>query len=184
MLALACSVPGLIAMPRELAKGNRLILLVLVLPLVGLWILALAGHRAWRRRKYGTARFVGASLPIPFGRELAGMIVVDRPVIPTAAGRVTLDCWRSPSPRSGKSDDGEDVASHTEREIAKTEWTTEAHESRLFVQLPVRGGAPTSATRGAGGDYDYEWRLIVRTPTAGADFVAEFVLPVFEIADG
>lgn len=172
-----------IALPQELGKGNYGVLLVLLFPLVGGWIFALALLDAWRRRKYGVARFVPAGLPVPLGGEAAGMVVVSRPVVPIGPGRVTLDCWRTTVTSSGgKRRHREDAVATTERELGPDAWTTTAGESQVFVRVPLRPGEPTSMHTLTAGRPTYEWRLRVAMPTAGADFAAEFVLPVFLVA--
>jgi hypothetical protein len=52
----------------------------------------------------------------------------------------------------------------------------------VFVHLPIRGGEPTSMTPLEDGYPTHEWRLRAQVPTSGPDFVAEFVLPVFDRA--
>lgn len=181
--ALVVSLPMWFALPAELAKGNHAAWVGLVFPVVGVGILLAAGVDAWRHQKYGTARFVPAAVPIPFGTEAAGMVVVDRIVRATGAGRAALDCWcTTRSRRGGKTERQETVLSHVERAIAAADWTAAGGDSRLFVQLPLRGGAPTSMHPAQADLPEYEWRLRVEMPTAGADFVAEFVLPIFEVA--
>ena len=146
-----------------------------------LGILGVASLDAWRRRKYGVARFVPETTPIPLGGELAGMIVVDRPVAPRGEGRVTLACWCALAEGGSRRTPRETIAAQTERTIAAADWSTTTRESRLFVQLPLRGGEATTMTAASSAAPAYEWRLRVETPTAGADFVAEFVLPVFAV---
>lgn len=169
-------------LPRELARGNAAALLALVFPLFGVVVLVTALRDAWRRRKYGRARFVPAALPIPLGGELTGMIVVDRPVLPSGEGRVALDCWVTTDSDSRGRRQSDENASHTERAVARAEWTTARGQSQLFVQLPVRGGSATSMTPLTVNTPVFEWRLRVEAPTPGADFIAEFVLPVFAVA--
>lgn len=182
LAAIVMAMPAVLAIRGEMRKGNPAILLALLFPLVGGGMLVVAARDAWRRRKYGVARFVPAAFPIPLGGELAGMIVVDRRVTPAGAGRISLDCWCTTRSHGRRSRTSEQVVAHTEREVAASDWTTSNAESRLFVQLPVRGGAATTM-----GDLSlehpiYEWRLRIDAPTPGADFVAEFVLPVFPVA--
>lgn len=180
--AILMSLPVVLVFPREIAQGNHAVWIALVIPLMGIGILMSAANDAWRRRKYGTARIVLPALPVPLASELAGMIIVDRPVIPLGAGRVSLECWCTTIKRhGGKRQRREEIVATTEREIAPADWQTSAGESQLFVRLPVRGGAATSMTPLTASSPVYEWRLRVTAPTAGADFVAEFVLPVFEI---
>lgn len=183
IVALGISSPALLVFREESRRGNPLVWLVLLFPLVSGGILAVAARDAWRRRKYGTARFVPIALPVPLGGEAAGMVLVNRPVVPSGAGRVSLDCWSTRITKSGgKRTQREEVVAHTEREVAVTDWSTTTGESRLLVQLPLRAGR-ASTMAPAGVDHPaFEWRLRVEMPTAGADFVAEFVLPVFEVA--
>lgn len=183
-VAVLVSLPPVLALPRELARGNFGILVALLFPVIGFSFLSLAALDALRRRKYGLARFVSAAVPVPFGGEVAGMVIVDRAIVPLRPGTVSVDCHRTTLTRSGnKRHQRSDVVAHVEREIAPADWITAVGESRLFVQLPISGGVPTSMTPLEVGYPTYEWRLRVSVPTSGPDFVAEFVLPVFDVAN-
>lgn len=182
LLTVPLSIPAVAAMPRELARGNHAIWAALLFPIVGLSIFGGLALESWRRRKYGTARFVAERMPVPLGGELVGMIVVDRPIIASGAARVSLVCWQSAIEGGPKRTRREMAVGQAERELGAGDWTTTAHESRLFVRLPVRGGAASTLGPVADEAPGYEWRLHIAVPTAGADFVAEFVLPVFAVA--
>jgi hypothetical protein len=159
------------------------VLAVLLFTMVGLGLLSVVALDALRRRKYGLARFVPAAVPVPLHSEVAGMVLVNRRIVPSAAGRVALDCVRTTLVRSGnKRTQRDEVVAHTEREIRPADWTSASDESRLFVQLPMTGGVATTMGKLETDHPTYEWRLRVSVPTTGADFVAEFVLPVFEVA--
>ena len=66
---------------------------MLLFACVGAWLFRLAKREA-NPKTARLARFVPLALPVPFGGELSGMIVVPRPVAPTANGRVSLSCLR------------------------------------------------------------------------------------------
>ena len=181
--SLIVSLPGVLANPRELDRGNFGALLVLLFTAVGIAFLSVAAVDALRRRKYGLARFVPERVPFAFGGELAGMVLVNRRVDPMGPGRVSLECHETKRTRHGnKRRQQEKVIANTEREIASADWMAAVSDSRLFVQLPIRGGVATSMTPLAVNHPTYEWRLHVQVPTAGPDFVAEFVVPVFDVA--
>lgn len=183
LAAFGLSFPGLIALPGEVQKGNHAIWLVLLFPLVGGGILLSAALAVWRRRKYGRARFVPAALPLPLGGEIAGMVRVNRRVFAEGPGRAELVCWKTTLTRSGnKRSQREEVVARAERAIEAGAWRTMADESQVSVRLHVRGGAETTMAPLALDQPTFEWRLRVRAPTPGADFVAEFVLPVFRVA--
>ncbi len=182
LITVPLSIPAVVAMPRELSRGNHAMWAALVFPIVGLSIFGALALESWRRRKYGTARFVVEWMPVPLGGELVGMIVVDRPIIASGAGRVSLACWHSTIEGGPKRTRHETVVGQVERELSAGDWTTTARESRIFVRLPVRGGSASTMETVTGEAPGYEWRLHIAVPTAGADFVAEFVLPVFAVA--
>ena len=185
IVAMVASLPGVFAISKELARGNYGVLAVLLFPAIGIGFLSIAATDWLRRRKYGLARFVPQSLPIPFGGELVGMVMVNRSIASTGTGRVALDCHRTTVTRHGnKRRTRDEVVAHTEREISPADWISAVGESRLFVHLPIRGGEATSMTPLEVGYPTFEWRLRVQVPTAGPDFVAEFVLPVFESVRG
>lgn len=183
VMTLAFSLPVVLASPTEIARGNYGVLAGWVFPIAGVSLLSVAAIDVWRRRKYGLARFVPAAVPIPLGSDVAGMVVIDHRVVALAPGRVSLDCFQTSVTRTGsKRSQREEVVAHAERDVLQGEWTVAGEETRLFVQLPIPNGAATTLRPLADGQPTYEWRLRVATPTAGADFRAEFVLPVFEVA--
>jgi hypothetical protein len=178
------SLPAVVALPREMGRGNFGILVALVFPVIGIVLLSVAVTDALRRRKYGLARFVPAAVPVAYGGELAGMVLVNRTVVPIRPGEMSLKCHRTTVTRHGnKRRQRDEVVSHQEREIVPADWVATTGESRVFVNLPVRGGVPTTMTPLEIDHPTYEWRLRVQVPTAGADFVAEFVVPVFDVAN-
>jgi hypothetical protein len=178
------SLPAVLALPREMGRGNFGILVALAFPAIGIVLLSIAVTDAFRRRKYGLARFLPAAVPVAHGGELAGMVLVNRTVVPIRPGEMSLECHRTTVTRHGnKRRQRDEVVSHQEREIVPADWVATMGESRVFVNLPVRGGVPTTMTPLAVDHPTYEWRLRVQVPTTGADFVAEFVLPVFDLAN-
>lgn len=184
VLALLISSPVFFAIRGEMERGNQLIWLGLIFPMVSLWILGVAALDAWRRKKYGVARFVPERVPLGWGTRATGMVIVSRPVMPSGPARVELACWRTTITRDGgKRRQREEVVAQVERELAAADWSTAGGESRIFVQVPAQGGNATTMEPATIEHPSYEWRLSVRVPTAGADFVAEFVLPVFANAD-
>ena len=181
LMATALSLPVVFAIPSEMARGNHGVLAGLLFTAVGLGLLSVALVDALRRRKYGLARFVPAGVPIPLHTEVAGMVLVDRVIVPAGPGRISLDCVRTTLVRNGnKRTQRDEVIAHMEREIVPADWTTTIGESRLFVQVPISGGVATTMGPLDPDHPTHEWRLGVSVPTVGADFVAEFVLPIFE----
>ena len=181
------SAPAMLAFQEEWRRGNHGIGLALIFPLVGTLFLVQAGLARWRRGKYGVARFLPAILPVPLGGVLAGVITVPRRVEATGPGRVVLECWLSTETRSSRSSAGkrrrtELIEATTERVVGVEEWAAGFGGSRLPIELPVRGGAATTFLPASLEAAGREWRLRIEVPTAGADFVAEFVVPVFGVA--
>ena len=178
------SLPAVLALQREMGRGNYGILVALVFPAIGIVLLSIAVTDVLRRRKYGLARFIPAAVPVAHGGELAGMVLVNRAVVPIRPGEMSLTCHRTTLTRHGnKRRQRDEIVSHQEREIVPADWVANMGESRVFVNLPVRGGVPTTMTPLEIDHPTHEWRLRVQVPTAGADFVAEFVLPVFDLAN-
>jgi hypothetical protein len=87
------SLPGVQAIPGELAAGRRLILVVLLFPLAGLW-LAWLGWRNWRNlRVYGRALLFPDPLPGQAGGDVGGRITLARR-LSGDGWLVTLQCLR------------------------------------------------------------------------------------------
>jgi hypothetical protein len=158
---------------------------MLIFACVGAWLFRLAKREANPKTASRLARFVPLALPVPFGGELSGMIVAPRPVAPTANGRVSLSCWRrelrveEDENRRTVREQRELIGETTERIVRPEDWERSVTGSQVVVQLPVRGGKPSTQEKPSLGHPAIEWVLKLEMPAAGGKLAFEFPVPVF-----
>lgn len=174
----AISTPLLFALPGELEKGNKAILIGLLFPLVGLGLLIAAVRATLAWLKYGRTDFVMKSVPGVIGGGLAGAIRIPRPQ--TFEDDITLRLvnYRLITTGSGKNRSTREVP------IWRREHTvprSAVHAGRHTL-IPVQFTIPHSC-RTWDEDERVKWRLEVSAPTPGLDLSSTFDVPVFVTPD-
>jgi hypothetical protein len=162
------------ALPGELAKGNRLALVGLLFPLVGLGILIWAIRATWRWRRFGQSTLELAAIPAPLGGQLCGLITSQHPLQQAQSVRLRLTCIRRES--NGKST--------TDRLLWEDEKRLDADAVRstggvpVFFNIPADGEPASPATSLP----RVVWRLEARASLPGVDYAAQFEVPIFRVA--
>lgn len=180
------SIPIVIGvLPRELESGNRMVLLALVFPLVGILLLAGAMRATWRRLRFGKSFFVLNTLPVAVGRSLQGSIEIDRPIsfAPDDLLRVSLCCIRRIVRGSGKHRSvTENAIWEGQQDVSAAMIMTSSTVAVAPVRIDIPAGLPETDTRD---ERDTVlWRLTATAAVAGVDYHAAFELPVFGGATG
>ena len=170
------SAPVLFFVPGEvLDNGNKLALLGLLFPLVGVGLIAWALYEVLRWRKYGPSVFRMASVPGVIGGSLAGVVQTSAKVFPAEGYRVKLSCIC-------KTTSGEDTTEETlwddEQLIERELQGTDFQRSAIPVMFAVPYDLPASTTDD--GNRQITWRLEVSAATPGIDYRATFDVPVFK----
>ncbi|MEA2708479.1 MAG: hypothetical protein QOF78_1080 [Phycisphaerales bacterium] len=176
-ISTAATVAGL----REVRAGEPIWYFILILPLVGIALLAGAVRATVRRAKFGRSYLELETMPGCPGGWLAGMVQMSAPLRDIEFVRVTLCCVNRVTTGSGKN-------RHTRE---NTLWE---QEQVLGARLPAgrdgggqaipiafripRNARATSDSR----RNDILWRLSLSAPMPGADYTADFVVPVFHAA--
>ena len=172
------SAPIPFAIAEEWGQDNKLILLGLLFPVVGMGLLIVAIRVTLVWLKYGRTELVMRSVPGVIGGELVGAIRIPKPVDFEDRVTLTLSCIKKVTSGSGKN------RSTSE----KVMWRTEHQVDRADVQvtqqtlMPVVFMIPYTC-RETDEEKDVEWRLEARGATPGVDFRAQFEIPVFKTAD-
>ena len=173
------SSPVLFAIPKELAKGNTLVLLALVFPLIGLGLLGWAATMTTRYWRYGRSSLEMNTLPGVLGGEIRATLVSQKPLPHDAMVRITLRNIRRTTSGSGKN------RSTTERvlwedsiDVPSAGMTLRPDGYGLALQLQIPFDAKASDPL-ASNDCTL-WRLLAHADLRGADFSAQFDVPVFE----
>jgi hypothetical protein len=169
----AISWPVVFAVPGELAKGNKPILIALIFPAVGIGFIIAAILATMRYRKFGISWFEMASVPGAVGGYLAGVIRVNRPLLGAEVVEVRLVNINRVVTGSGKN------RSTSERIV----WESLGVLNKDF-DIPVYFSIPdeVQATNEENQNNSYLWRLEVRARMPGVDYNAQFEVPVFRVA--
>lgn len=168
---LAVSYPGWIAIPRELKSGNWLILLVLVLPLSGLWL----GYTAWKTwrgwRHYGPAPLSLDPAPGQVGGDIGGRIVLAHGS-DNGDWTVTLQCLKvdAGSNRSGL----ETMLWHKDQE---PEVRPLAKGMEILFRFEPPEDLPTSGIQGSD---QVKWRLLLSGGDASRSLERTYYFPVVQ----
>jgi hypothetical protein len=167
----------------ELAAGNRIILLVLLFPLVGIFM-AIAAGRMWLQYfRFSQSLFEMRRFPGVLGGMLQGHILTGMKAAPEKGVRLTLSCIRKESSGSGKN------RSTSERVLwQETDLIDRAHLAYTphGWRIPVELGIPYDAGPASSTDDDDEsvfWRLEASAVLPGVDYEADFKVPIFKTDD-
>jgi hypothetical protein len=168
-ICLLLSVPILLQLPREMAKGNWPALLALAFPVVGLGLAATSTLAALRDRKYG-ARLEPSDASGTVGGRLTARIVTRTSFPSGTAVSLTLSCVRS-------------YVSSQDRHRTRWQrvlWQDTLSATASGVEIPVAFTIPADVRETDSADPDDEilWRLSAEAETPGLDFRARFPILV------
>jgi len=174
-LCFVMSAPVVYEIPREMARGNNLVLLILLFPLAGLSLIARAVRAAARLRLVRGAAFEMDSVPGQIGGTLAGKIVLSQSLRPAGGFTLGLRCINRVTSGSG------DSTSTWEHVLWNDEQTAAIDGATVPVAFYVAPDTPASDD--ANRNNEIIWRLSAAAPTAAGPFDAQFEVPVFKVAE-
>ncbi len=167
----ALSLPGVVAIPDELAQNNYPILLVLLFPLVALGL----GYMSWKTRRnwryYGPAPLLLDPAPGQVGGDIGGRITLSRP-LDRSDLRVTLQCLRVRI-SGGKNRSRKETLEWQADQVPEIHATAQGTELRFCFRPP--GELPETDTRGR---RQVLWRLLLEGPGAPVALTRTYTLPV------
>ncbi len=173
LLFLLMPLPALMELPAELRKGNYPILLVLLFPLVGGWIIWL-GVRAFRNwRHYGPLPVQMDPSPGQVGGDIGGRIRLRLPWRMENPYQLTLQCLRSKVSGSGKNRSRRESLVWQQELVPLAESCAEGTELRFVFTPPDH--LPESEE--ASNDYHF-WRLLLTGPDKPVKLERTYQLPV------
>ena len=172
-LCILIVLPALLAVPDEWAKGNKAIVLALVFPLAGLWMIGLGvrHYRNWHR--YGPAPLTLDPHPGQIGGDMGGHIQVARHWQQQDSYRVTLQCLQSYASGSGKNRRRSERLLWQQEQTAFSEGAGRGTELRFIFQPPVE--LPASE---APADSYHFWRLLLAGPRQPVALDRSYTVPL------
>ena len=168
------SLPGVLAIPDEVANGNPAILVVLLFPLVGLGAFAVFAHALVGWRKFGVSELVLNPAPGSIGGDFGGSIDTRIPWKHDNAVNITLSCQRLRTTGSGKNRSTSTAVVWQREGIATL--SPRANGTHISFRFAIPPGLPQSEK--ASSDY-HCWLLSLECELPGVDFVRTFEVPVF-----
>ncbi len=172
----------LFALPKELAKGNKGILVALIFPLIGFGLLAGAIYSTLQRRKYGQPVFKLLNTPCVIGGQLAGMVEIPAKVKATSGFKVRLSCVEKRTTGSGDDRSTRETVLWQEGlTIAQDLLAHQPDKTGIPVQFAIPSSAPEASRETE--DPAILWRLNVEADVRGVDLNETFELPVFRTAE-
>ncbi|HSY18573.1 MAG TPA: hypothetical protein VK815_09580 [Candidatus Acidoferrales bacterium] len=168
--------------PQELHKGNRLALIALLFPLIGLAMMIAAVYQTLRQLKYGAVLFKLKSVPGIIGGVLMGTIRIPAHFQPQTGIALRLRCVRRLVTGSGKS---RSVSEYVLWEDEKHLGGNLPRTGPMEYDVPVFFKIPADSRQCDDEKPDDRilWRLTANSKQAGIDFHADFEVPVFKVTD-
>ena len=149
------------------------VLLVLLFPLVGIFLLIAAVRQTLRVKRFGESTFQLATVPGLIGGPLAGVVLTARPIHRAREVRLKLACFER---HTGGKNSSEHLRWEDEKVL--TGEVVQGGGIPVFFNLPF--DAPPTATLSA--SRSMVWRLQVRADVVGTDYEAQFEVPIFQTA--
>ena len=179
----AISSPLWFVLPGEIIdKGNRMALLGLFFPAVGLTFVGWATLCILRWRKFGQSVLRMASVPGVIGGRLAGVIQTSAKVRPEDGFHLLLRCVRRVTTGGGEHRSTSDtILWEDERIVTRELLEDQAELSAIPVEFPIPYDCRPSDERNP--DDQTLWRLTTMAAVPGMDYAATFTVPVFKTAD-
>lgn len=175
----ACAWPMVFAVPGKLRAGEYMGLLFLVFPALGVALAFWAAISVARARRFGATYLVLNTFPARPGEQLSGCVYAPAALENAKEAKLALRCERNYKTAGGDGKTGTKTVT-----VWETEATSEVlrgqsstGEALLKVDFPVPDSFGDSASE-SNGEY-FTWQLTANATLKGADFEAEFEVPVF-----
>lgn len=170
---------GVQAVPRELAAGNYLFLLILVFPLIGLFLLFQATRATLDWRRFGPLTLRLHSYPCVIGGQLSGTIEVPLTYNIQQHFHARLQCVHSYKVGSSSKQHLTQAVLWQEQRPLQSQ-ASPLGGTRLTLGFDIPDNLP--ATEPVSTDYHF-WRLELAARLPGVDLRREFEIPLFASAE-
>jgi len=178
------SLPGAwVALRTVLNGGEKVALVALIFPLVGLGLLVWAVQATLRYRRYGVSVLELRTVPGVVGRSLAGVVRTTSPLHPAGGVDARLTSIRRITRGSGKNRSTSETILWEEARQVSGEPSRTAQG--MTTSIPVDFALPRDAAPCDSADPRDRvvWRLRVEASVPGVDYQSTFEVPVFRTAE-
>jgi hypothetical protein len=160
---------------QQLLAGKLSVLFLLIFPLLGVVLLAIAGYAVLSWRKFGKVVLSSPSFPVPPGGRLSGILQVAGRAEPADGFTLTLQCVERVTTGSGKNRSRRESVIWEETRKAASSRVGSSGQTTVAVDflLPAEA-APTQGDANNG----IVWRLQASAEVPGVDFYCQFEIPV------
>lgn len=173
------SLPASLAVPEELAGGNKLILIALIFPFFGIILLAWAIKSTLSWRRFGQLYLALDPYPGSVGGQVGGTLNVPIAYNPRQRFPVSLQCIHSYVTGSGKNRNRHESIIWQSNGLAHSK-PAPAGGTLLVICFDVPNDLPVSETAS---DSYHLWRLELNADLPGVDMHRQFEIPVFATGD-
>jgi hypothetical protein len=158
-------------------KGEFMLYLFFLFPVIGLFLLIAAIRGTLRYRKFGTSVFKMLSVPGEIGGTLSGVIQTQAKVHAASNFELSLRCIHRVTTGSGKNRRTVEHVLWEDKKVVKEMTEGDAQRSGIPVLFQIPGDvSPTDADR------NISWNLKATADIPGVDFETAFEVPVFPVA--
>lgn len=169
------SLPAALAVPGELGKGNTMMLVALLFPLVGLYLLGQAIRSTLSWRRFGQLQLQLDPYPGSIGGQVGGTIDLPLPYDSQQRFPVSLMCVHSYETGSGKERKRRESIVWQSQGLAHSQLSPSGG-TRLGLCFDVPAQLPASQPHSR--EY-HLWRLDLQADLPGVDLHRQFEVPVF-----
>lgn len=176
------AIPSMLAGAFEVWEHGTLLALLSLLPMALAGLLLAFGLRArakWQR--FGDSVLQLATVPGVLGGTLAGVVSIEKTVVPPHGFLVNLVCTESRETGSGKNKSTKVTTLWQQDQTIVRDLRGESSEgSNIPILFTLPYGAPETDESTTDGDRSTRtWRLSIRAILPGVDYGASFEVPVF-----
>jgi len=171
----AVSAPILFAIGDEFHKGNHLILIALLFPLVGVFLIGMAWRSTREWRRFGIVELQLDPFPGSIGGNVGGTLLIRNIQSHNPACKVELQCVYTYVSGSGKNRSRREDIKWAEAGLARVEALADG--VRLKFRFDVPDNLPEADLKQQGA-YHF-WRLKVSVDFPGVDLHRDYNIPVF-----
>lgn len=175
---------GVLALRAALEQGNRLALIGLLFPVIGIGLLIAATRATVRERKFGVSVLDLSTRPGVVGHGLAGAVRAPSDLLPAGGFVATLSCVNVRVTGSGRDRSTTETIQWQDQQTVPGQRTSATAGRGIETTIPVHFRIPPDAAPcdDANPSDRTVWRLAVTAAVPGIDYDASFEVPVFRTA--